>query len=201
MKKWRKAILAMLCVGVIFATTACATRNNGTNDNAANNTNTEQKDRNNNDVTDGTDKNKNNNGGVIDDVGDATGNVINDIGNGVENITDDTLYAGVEENNAPTVADPANPYANIAITNVKEYLSIRAAADKNAEALGKLYPKCAATVLETLDGWYKVTSGSVTGKFSSGTVFKATESGTNVTSFTEMLKSFLAQTQPTKNLP
>ena len=81
----------------------------------------------------------------------------------LENITDDTLYAGVEENNAPTVADPANPYANIAITNVKEYLSIRAAADKNAEALGKLYPKCAATVLETLDGWYKVTSGSVTG--------------------------------------
>lgn len=81
----------------------------------------------------------------------------------LEDATDDELYAGVEENEAPIVAEPVNPYANIAIANVNEYLNIRAAASSDAEVLGKLYAKGAATVLETLDGWYKVTSGSVTG--------------------------------------
>ena len=81
----------------------------------------------------------------------------------LEDTTDDTLYAGVEENEAPVVAEPVNLYANIAIANVNEYLNIRAAASSDAEVLGKLYVKGAATVLETLDGWYKVTSGSVTG--------------------------------------
>ena len=81
----------------------------------------------------------------------------------LEDVNNDNLFAGVEENDAPTVADPANPYANIGIANVSEYLSVRASADKNAEVLGKLYPQGAATVLEVLDGWYKITSGNVTG--------------------------------------
>ena len=89
MKKWRKVILAILCVGVIVGTTACGNRNGAEGDDAANNTQTEQNDTNNNDVTEGTDKNKDNNGGVVDDMGNAAGNVIDDIGNGVENITDD----------------------------------------------------------------------------------------------------------------
>ena len=59
MKKWKKAFLAMLCVGVIFGTTACGNANDNAGDNAANNTETEQKDRKNNDVTDGTEKNNN----------------------------------------------------------------------------------------------------------------------------------------------
>ena len=69
MKKWNKAILAMLCVGVIFATTACGNRNNGANDDAANNTQTGQNDTNNNDVTEGKDNKDNKNGGVVDDMG------------------------------------------------------------------------------------------------------------------------------------
>jgi len=81
----------------------------------------------------------------------------------LEDTTDDELYAGIEENEAPVVAEPANPYANIAIANVNEYLNIRAEANPEAEVLGKLYNNGAATVLETLDGWYKVTSGNVTG--------------------------------------
>jgi len=81
----------------------------------------------------------------------------------LENTSDNTLYAGVEENDAPVVAESANPYANIAIANVNEYLNIRSEANPEAEVLGKLYAKGAATVLESLDGWYKVTSGSVTG--------------------------------------
>ncbi|MBQ2705963.1 MAG: C40 family peptidase [Agathobacter sp.] len=81
----------------------------------------------------------------------------------LEDATEDELYAGVEENEAPVVAEPANPYANIAIAKVNEYLNIRTEANPNAAVLGKLYNNGAATVLETLDGWYKVTSGSVTG--------------------------------------
>ena len=93
MKKWKKSILALLCVSVMFAVTACGTMNDGGDNANTNNTGTEQKDRNNNDVTDGTDAN-NRNGGVIDDMGDAAGNVIDDIGNGVENITDDVTGNG-----------------------------------------------------------------------------------------------------------
>ena len=81
----------------------------------------------------------------------------------LEDTTDDELYAGVEENEAPVVTAPVNPYANIAIANVNEYLNIRAEANPEAEVLGKLYDQGAATVLETLDGWYKITSGTVTG--------------------------------------
>ena len=93
----------------------------------------------------------------------------------IEDSTEDELYAEVEENEAPVVAEPVNPYANIAIANVNEYLNIRAEANAEAEVLGKLYVKGAATVLETLDGWYKVTSGSVTGYVSADYVIVGDE--------------------------
>ena len=38
--------------------------------------------------------------------------------------TDNELFAGVEENDAPVVAGPESPYANIAIAKVNEYLNI-----------------------------------------------------------------------------
>ena len=50
--------------------------------------------------------------------------------------TDDEFFAGVEENDAPVVAGPENPYANIAIAKVNAYLNIRSAADASAR-----YPK------------------------------------------------------------
>ena len=81
----------------------------------------------------------------------------------LEDTTEDELYAGVEENEAPVVAEPVNPYANVAIAKVNEYLNIRVSPSSDAEVLGKLYKNGAAIVLETLEGWYKVASGSVTG--------------------------------------
>lgn len=80
----------------------------------------------------------------------------------VLNDTEAAYYAGIANNETPVVAS-ANEYSNIAIAKVNEYLNIRAEAKDDAEVLGKLYKNGAATVLETLDGWYKVTSGSVTG--------------------------------------
>ena len=58
----------------------------------------------------------------------------------------------------------ASEYADIAIAQVNNYVNVRAEANTDSEVLGKLYNNSAATVLETTeDGWYKITSGSVTG--------------------------------------
>ena len=87
---------------------------------------------------------------------------------------DDMLASGVPEDK-PVVSEsekeetenqetaPVNPYADKAVAKVNEYLSIREAPNADAQVLGKLYVKGVATVLETLDGWYKITSGDVTG--------------------------------------
>lgn len=87
--------------------------------------------------------------------------------------SDDMLVADVPEEK-PVVSEPeqeapapettpVNPYADKAVAKVNEYLSIREAANADAKVVGKLYVKGVATVLETLDGWYKITSGDVTG--------------------------------------
>ncbi|MBR5566408.1 MAG: C40 family peptidase [Roseburia sp.] len=56
------------------------------------------------------------------------------------------------------------PYIGVAIAQVDNYVNVRAEANAESEVLGKLYDDSAATVLETTeDGWYKITSGSVTG--------------------------------------
>lgn len=56
------------------------------------------------------------------------------------------------------------PYKGVAIAQVDNYVNVRAEANAESEVLGKLYDDSAATVLETTeDGWYKITSGSVTG--------------------------------------
>ena len=85
MKKWKKAILTVLCLGVILSSVACTDM--GNTDDDGNKTPTEQNNTN-NDVTDGKDKNHQN-GGVIDDVGDAVGDGVNDLGNGIKDVTDD----------------------------------------------------------------------------------------------------------------
>lgn len=55
-------------------------------------------------------------------------------------------------------------YADIAIAQVNSYVNVRAEANAESEVLGKLYNNSAATVLETTEnGWYKITSGNVTG--------------------------------------
>ncbi len=56
------------------------------------------------------------------------------------------------------------PYVGVAIAQVDNYVNVRAEASTESEVLGKLYDDSAATVLETTEnGWYQITSGSVTG--------------------------------------
>ncbi len=77
------------------------------------------------------------------------------------------LSTDVEEQDAPVVAEgvkSAEDYANMAVAaNISDYLNIRAEATTESEVVGKLYVNGVATVLETLDGWYKIESGNVIG--------------------------------------
>lgn len=67
----------------------------------------------------------------------------------------------ISENEAPVVE---SEYSDIAIAQVDNYVNVRAEASTESEVLGKLYNNSAATILETTDnGWYKITSGNVTG--------------------------------------
>ena len=67
----------------------------------------------------------------------------------------------VSENDTPVVA---SEFADIVIAQVDNYVNVRSEPNTDSEVLGKLYNNSAATVLETTeDGWYKITSGSVTG--------------------------------------
>lgn len=55
-------------------------------------------------------------------------------------------------------------YKDVAIAQVDNYVRVRSEPNTESEILGKLYNNSAATILETTDnGWYKITSGNVTG--------------------------------------
>ncbi len=89
----------------------------------------------------------------------------------LNDVSAEHLASGVVNGDAPLVSDAekaeeVNPYANMAVANVNRYVNIRAAADTNSEILGKLHANGVGTVLETLDGWYKIQSGNVTGYIS-----------------------------------
>lgn len=94
-----------------------------------------------------------------------------------------TYLAGVSQNDVPVVAS-ANEYSNIAIAQVNDSLSVREEANTEAEIVGKLYSNGAATVLETLDGWYKITSGNVTGYVSADYVIVGDEEACKAASTT-----------------
>ena len=67
----------------------------------------------------------------------------------------------VSEKEVPVVE---SEYSDIAIAQVDNYVNVRSESNTESEVLGKLYNNSAATILETTeDGWYKITSGSVTG--------------------------------------
>ncbi len=70
-------------------------------------------------------------------------------------------------NNADTSAADIKSYLSgaegIAFAQVTNYVNIRSSADEEGEIIGKLYNDSTATILEEANGWYKITSGSVTG--------------------------------------
>lgn len=55
-------------------------------------------------------------------------------------------------------------FENLVIAQVNDYVNVRAEANTESEIVGKLYDDSVGTFIEeTDDGWYKITSGNVTG--------------------------------------
>lgn len=50
---------------------------------------------------------------------------------------------------------------NICIAKVNDYVNVRKGPSEEDEIVGKLYDKSAGQVLEETDGWYKISSGSI----------------------------------------
>ncbi|MGN0342181.1 MAG: cell wall hydrolase [Roseburia sp.] len=78
--------------------------------------------------------------------------------------------ASIERSNAVVVSEAAPElteeerwWSNKLLANVNEFLYIRSEADEASAIEGKLYKGSAADIVEELDGWYHVTSGSVEG--------------------------------------
>ena len=69
-----------------------------------------------------------------------------------------------------------NRYEHLVISKVTNYLNVRSSpadeGDKNI--IGKMPSKAAGDILETLDGWYKIRSGSITGYITSDPQYTAT---------------------------
>lgn len=62
-----------------------------------------------------------------------------------------------------------NQYDNIVISKVDNYLNIRSEPTTdpgNGNVIGKMTSRAAGEILETLDGWYKIKSGQITGYIS-----------------------------------
>ena len=71
--------------------------------------------------------------------------------------------------------EPKSEYADIAIAQVDYYVNVRDAAGEEGNVVGKLYNNSAATVEGEENGWYKITSGNVTGYVKSEFVVRGDE--------------------------
>ena len=59
-----------------------------------------------------------------------------------------------------------NQYDNLVISKVNNYLNVRAEPKSDGKIIGKMTSKAAGEILESLDGWYKIKSGPITGYIS-----------------------------------
>ena len=54
-------------------------------------------------------------------------------------------------------------FKNLVIAQVNDYVNVRSLPSEEGEVLGKLYDDSVGHFIEETDGWYKITSGTVTG--------------------------------------
>ncbi len=82
----------------------------------------------------------------------------------LSNILSGATNTSIADTTTSTTASAADEYANIGIAKVNDYVNVRSDGSEDGEVVGKLYNKSACNVEETTsDGWYKITSGNVTG--------------------------------------
>ncbi len=67
-----------------------------------------------------------------------------------------------------------NQYDNLVISKVNNYLNVREEPKSDGKIIGKMTSKAAGEIIETVDGWYKIKSGPITGYITSDPQFTAT---------------------------
>ena len=75
-----------------------------------------------------------------------------------ESLNDQLVQAAEEE----LARDPEN-FSNLVIAQVTNYVNVRDIPSEDGEIVGKLYDDSVGTYIEEVNGWYKITSGNVTG--------------------------------------
>ena len=80
--------------------------------------------------------------------------------------TEQEEQASVSENTAEVTQEAPSTiygYTNLGLANVEETLNVRETPSADSSMVGKMPKNAAGEILETLDGWYKIQSGDVTG--------------------------------------
>lgn len=89
--------------------------------------------------------------------------------------TADNQTPVVQQSDATGKGSLKGEYADIAIAQVDNYVNIRSEPNTDSEVVGKLYNNSAAKVYKTVDDWYQITSGTVTGYVKSEYVVRDNE--------------------------
>ena len=83
---------------------------------------------------------------------------------GIESVLEKCYETEVKDNiNLYLVPTEEGEYLNMAFSDTGDYTYIRSAPDEDSDWVGKLYKNSAAQVLEYLDGWTKIRSGTAEG--------------------------------------
>ena len=85
-------------------------------------------------------------------------------------------YALNEGRKLDLKAQAINQYDNLVIFKKSGYMNVRSTPENKGDdnVIGKLTSKAAGDIIETLDGWYKIRSGSITGYITSDPQYTAT---------------------------
>lgn len=68
-----------------------------------------------------------------------------------------------EASNSEKYSDEEEGFKNLVIAQVNSYVNVRDIPSEDGNIVGKLYNKSVGTFIEEVDGWYKISSGSVEG--------------------------------------
>ncbi len=68
-----------------------------------------------------------------------------------------------EASNAARLREEEEGFKSLVIAKVNDYVNVRSMPSEEGEIIGKLYDKSVGTFIEEVDGWYKISSGSVDG--------------------------------------
>ncbi len=103
---------------------------------------------------------------------------------GIESVLEKCYETEVKDNiDLYLVPTEEGEYLNMAFSDTEDYTCIRSAPDENSGWIGKLYQDSAAQVLEYLDGWTKIRSGSAEGYVPSDSLITGEEASLRAEEF------------------